>query len=109
MSERLPTALWVDAHLAAMTKNATPFYFVQKGNQASGLVLLKINGLKGHVKLLAQERDFIEDTLKWVNALDDEIVDEKQADQYIQRAIERDPDLWVLEIEDEALNNPFTD
>ncbi len=105
--DRLPTALWVDAHLSVMTRDAVPFYFIQKGNHASGLLLLKINGLKGQVRLLLQERDFMEDKLSWVPALEEEQVEEKKADEYIQRAISRDPDLWVLEIEDEGLVNPF--
>jgi hypothetical protein len=106
---RLPTALWVDAHLATLTRDAVPYYFIQKGNHSSGLLLLKLNGLKGQVRLLIQERDFMEDKLVWAAALDEETVEEKQADEYIERAIGRDPDLWVLEIEHEGLVNPFED
>jgi len=107
MSERLPTALWVDAHLAHLTTTGTFYYFIQKGNTASGLVLLKLNGLKGKVRVLVQERDFMEDKLVWVSAMDKETVEEREADAYIQRAIARDPDLWALEIEDEDMKNPF--
>lgn len=106
---RLPTGLWVEVHLNHLSAAATPYYFVQKGNHASGLVLLKLNGLKGRVRLLAQQRDFTENKLVWVNALDEETVEERAADDYIQRGIKRDPDLWVLEIEDEEMTNPFED
>ncbi len=104
---QLPTALLVEGHLTNLTAKGTFYYFIQKGNPSSGLLLLKLNGLNGDVRLLAQERDFIEDTLVWVNALDKEIVEEAKADAYIERAISRDPDLWVLEIEDTEMNNPF--
>lgn len=104
---QLPTALWVDAVLNTLTQRAVPYYFVQKGNHSSGLILLKLNGMKGQVKLLTLQRDFMEDTLIWVNALGEEMVEEKSADAYIQREVSRDPDLWVLEIEDETMNNPF--
>lgn len=104
---RLPTALWVEGVLTTLTQLAVPFYFVQKGNQASGLLLLKLNGLSGQVRLLAQQRDFVEDKLVWASALDQEMVEESAADAYIQRAVMRDPDLWVLEIEDETMTNPF--
>lgn len=107
MSDRLPTALWVDAHLEQLTKTGKFYYFIQKGNTSSGLVLLKLNGLQGRVRLLIQERDFMEYTLVWSAPMDEQIIEEKDADEYIKRAIERDPDLWALEIEDKKMNNPF--
>ena len=110
MSEgQLPTGLFMEVHLTHLTRDAVPFYFIQKGNYSSGLVLLKLNGLGGQVRLLMQQRDFTEDKLVWVNALDEEMVEEAQADAYIQRAIARDPDLWALEIENETMANPFED
>lgn len=105
--DRLPTALYVDAHLATLTQRGCFYYFLQKGNHGSGLVMLKLNGLKGLVKLITQERDFDTDEMGWINALDKEILEEPAADAYIQRAIQRDPDLWVIEIEDTDMQNPF--
>ena len=107
MSDRLPTALYVEAHLRNLTAQARFYHFIQKGNHSSGIVMLKLNSLSGTVKLITQERDFITDKMTWVNALDKETVDESEADAYIQRAISRDPDLWVIEIEGRDMQNPF--
>ena len=107
MSDRLPTALYVDAHLKVLTDRGIYFTFFQKGNASSGLILLKLNNLKGDLKLLAQERDFMTDQMSWISPLPEETLDEPTIDAYIQRAVSRDPDLWVIEIEDS--NNPFED
>ncbi|MCB9981643.1 MAG: DUF1491 family protein [Rhodospirillales bacterium] len=107
MFAQIPTALFVDGHLANLTAKAVPYYFIQKGNAASGLILVKITNMKGQARLLVQQRDFMHDCLVWTAALDEETVEERDADAYIERAVSRDPDLWVLEIEDETLANPF--
>ena len=107
MSDRLPTALYVDAHLKNLTDQAKYYHFIQKGNHSSGIIMLKLNNLEGKVKLILQERDFMTDQMTWVGALEQETVDESDADDYIQRAISRDPDLWVIEIEDRDMQNPF--
>ena len=70
------------------------------------MVLLKLNGLEKGCRLLTQQRD-LDGVLGWADATKDEILDEKKADDYIRRAIARDPDLWVIEIEDRAMANPF--
>jgi len=105
--DRLPTNLYVDAHLKTLTDKAVYYYFHQKGNPSSGLILVKLANLKGQAKLRIQERDFIEDKMIWVDALDKETLEEADVDAYIRRAIDRDPDLWVIEIEDTEMNNPF--
>ena len=38
--------------------------------------------------------------LGWLEALDGRLVPETEANAYIARQTERDPDLWVVEIED---------
>ena len=49
----------------------------------------------------------IDGALGWMHALDEEEVEENQIDAYIRRALDRDPDIWVIEIEDKTLTNPF--
>jgi hypothetical protein len=103
---RLPTALWVEAQLRPLNDNGIFYYITNKGNHASGVVMVKLNSLNGECALLIQQRDF-EGRLGWIHALGQETVEERKADEYIQRAISRDPDLWVIEIEDPERRNPF--
>lgn len=103
---RLPVHLWIEAQLKPLNDRGIFYYIQQRGEQNTGTVLLNINGLRGHCNLLIQQRD-LDGKLGWVHALRKEQVEERDADQYIQRAISRDPDLWVIEIEDQDMNNPF--
>lgn len=103
---RLPTAVWVEAVLANVTAQGLYYYIPNRGDQSTGLILLKLNALSGSCRLLTQQRNFDGD-LVWVNALPDEAPNEQDADAYIERAIKYDPDLWVIEIEDPEMVNPF--
>jgi len=49
--------------------------------------------------VLIQARD-MNGKLGWMAALKGELVEEAEADAYIERQVRNDPDLWVIEIED---------
>ena len=105
--DRLPTKLWVDAHLHQLARAGIPYYIHRTGNYASGIVLLKINGLGGNgCKLLQQQRN-LDGEMGWMALFKGEAVEENKADDYFRRAADRDRDLWVIEIEDRAMQNPF--
>jgi hypothetical protein len=104
--ERLPTELWVQAHLRRLSGEAIPAVLVRRGEAERGTVLLKLNLLDGGCRILTQARD-LEGRLGWLAALAGKLVPEAEADAYIARAVERDPDLWVIEIEDRSGRNPF--
>lgn len=103
---RLPVHLWIDAQLQPLAGRGIYYYIQQRGERNSGIILLKLNGLEGRCRLLVQQRGF-DGVLGWLDALGQEDVEERAADAYIQRAISRDPDLWVIEIEDRTMDNPF--
>lgn len=102
----LPVHLLIDATLQTLTERGVFYYILQRGEKSSGVILLKISDRAGRCTLITQQRD-LEGDLNWIAALAEEIVPEKEADTYIQRAVQRDPDLWVIEIEDPEMHNPF--
>lgn len=104
---RLPTALMVDAVLRQCDIDFIPYYVVQRGEYASGIVLAKFGAAQGQAALRIQQRDFDTGKLGWVNALGADLNEESQVDAYISRSIQRDPDLWVIEFETRDGVNPF--
>ena len=106
MSDALPVHIWIDAQLSTLNARGIFYYIHRRGEQNTGTILLKLNSLSGICKLIVQQRD-LDGNLGWVNALRKELVEETDADSYIARSISNDPDLWVIEIEDREMNNPF--
>lgn len=100
-SERLPTELWVRAHVRRYSLEGIPVVITKRGDRHRGMVILKINRLDDGCTVLAQTSD-LEGKLAWLAALDGNLVSELEADQYIERQVARDGDLWVVEVEDRA-------
>ena len=104
--DRLPTELWIRAHLRRLTVDAISAYVVRKGSPTGGTLLLKLNQLDLGCRILTQARD-LEGRLGWLAAKGGAFMPEAEADAYVARAVSRDPDLWVVEIEDRQGRHPF--
>ncbi len=104
----MPTALWVESHIAQCQSACIPVYVVNKGAHSGATVILKINGLGNGCHVLTQMRD-ADGELGWMHALggNNKDIAEFEIDAYIRRSIERDPDVWAIEIEDKNMKNPF--
>lgn len=104
--DRLPTHVWLEAKIRELAAAGTGVYVVNRGDRMDGVLLLKISDTRGQCRLLTQQRN-LDGVMGWADVLDRDVLEEKQADDYIGRALERDPDLWVVEIEDREMANPF--
>lgn len=103
---RLPTRLWVSAHLSRCNAEGVPAVLARRGDPTGGLVLLKLNRLAAGCRVLTQTRD-LEGRLAWWPAFEGRSVPEEEAEVYIERQVKRDPDLWVVEIEHPEGWHPF--
>ncbi len=98
--ERLPTWLWVDALIRRAQVAGASCFVLQKGDRSRGDVLVTVANLHGGARAyvprtsMEGERIFSDVRLQGVGE------DEASVNEYVRRARERDPDLWVLEIED---------
>ena len=97
--ERIPTDLWVRAHVKRYSLRGIPVAITRRGDKHRGSVIIKINRLESGCSVLTQTSDF-DGNAAWFAALDGQLVAEQEADAYIERQVERDGDLWVMEVED---------
>lgn len=105
MEPRLKTKIQVMAAVRLCDMQAVPITIARRGDDDAGTILLKLNQREKGFMVLAQTRTGGGD-LAWLRATGAEPVDEATADAYIARQVQRDPDLWVVEIEDRE-GRPF--
>ena len=103
---RLSTELWVGAHLRRCNDQGIFAAVLRKGDAWGGAVIVKLNLLDGTFKLLNQTRD-TDGKVAWLAVQQGALMREDEAGAYIDRQVKRDPDLWVVEIEDKQGRNPF--
>jgi GMP synthase (glutamine-hydrolysing) len=103
---RLKTEFWVQACVRRGDLDGTPVMVVRKGDPTSGAILIKRNRFALGCTVLVETRDAAGERA-WYPGTGPDPVDEAAADAYIERSRSRDPDLWVIEIEDRHGRLPF--
>jgi hypothetical protein len=96
---RLKTSIWVAALIRRYDMEGVPVAVARRGDADSGAVILKMNRREAGCLALVQAR-IAAGELVWMRATGETPVPESECDAYVAKAVSRDPDLWVVEIED---------
>lgn len=96
---KLKAELWIKAQIRICDRNSIPATITRRGDPTGGAILVKLNRFDAGCRVYTQVRD-ADYNPAWMCATGPEPVPEAEADAYVQRQIQRDYDLWVLEIED---------
>jgi hypothetical protein len=71
----------------------------RKGHEEGGAVFVKVNLLNGEAFVLAPAPSLGEERT-WLHATGPAPVADAEAEAYLARQVSRDPDCWVVEVED---------
>jgi hypothetical protein len=104
--DRLPTHVWVGAILRRCSTEGVPATVVHRGERMGGTVMVKVFQAGAGCRLMGQIRN-LDGRLGWYRAHKEELVPDPEADALVARAVSRDPDLWVVEVESRDGSNPF--
>lgn len=97
MSARLASGVWVAAYLARLRIAGLASYVVAKGDPTAGAVVVKIVQPGGRAKAMVRGFDLASGTRLWRVLAEGP---EPEVDALLQRERGRDPDLWLIDVED---------
>ena len=96
---RLRTDIWIQALLRRVYAAGAYGAIVQKGEEQAGAMLIKIAPLDGTAWVLSGLWS-PEGEREWMTITGPAPVPESEADALLKRQAARDPDIWIVEIED---------
>tara|TARA_R110002074_G_scaffold218750_3_gene389234 strand:+ start:1137 stop:1469 length:333 start_codon:yes stop_codon:yes gene_type:complete len=94
---RLTADFWVHAYLARLRLRDIPAFVVRRGDADAGAVMVKQSPLDGTASLYQRQFDLLSDKREWVRIAQGA---ERDIDELLARERGRDPDLWIIEVED---------
>lgn len=97
MPARLTADFWVRAYLARLAQAGIPAFVTAHGDETAGTVMVKLSTLDGRARLFQRAWDLHADRRSWIVFVEG---NEAEVDAAIARERGRDPDLWVIEVED---------
>ncbi|MFC7703115.1 DUF1491 family protein [Plastorhodobacter daqingensis] len=96
---RLTAGFWVQAYLARLRLATIPAYVTARGDETAGAVLVKVATLDGQARAWQRSFDPMTGARCWMVFAEGA---EEAVDAALARQRQRDPDLWLLELEDRA-------
>lgn len=99
---RIKAGIWVSAYLRRLNAMAVPAVVARRGDAEAGAIFIKVNTLDGSAQILrpaASGAEGAEDERLFAPAFSAPRSDQ-DAEAYLLRQREFDPDLWVVEVED---------
>ncbi len=105
MEPRIKPSIWIKALLRRLNMELIPAVIVRSGDPDGGAIYLKVNRFAHGCQVFSRSYGQGGERI-WAPATGEAPVDEQQADQYLSRQTNFDPDCWIMEIEDP--NSKFT-
>ncbi|MDO9525216.1 MAG: DUF1491 family protein [Gemmobacter sp.] len=97
MTPRLTADFWVHAYLNRLRLADIPAYVVARGDSTAGAVLVVCATLDGRARAMQRSFDLMTGARTWMPLAEGP---EAEVGALVARARARDPDLWVIELED---------
>ena len=105
---RLRAEFWIKAYIRCCTVAGAPAVVVRHGDDDAGAIFIKVNRLDGTCLLFSPAPAGLsgsESDRRWLACLSPDGVSDAEAESYLSREADFDPDLWIIEVEDRSGRN----
>lgn len=96
---KLKSGLWVQAQIRLCDQRCMPAMVRRRGDADAGVIVLVLDRLDGTADVFSQARG-MDGRLGWCRGAGAGPVAAADVNAYIQKQLQYDPDMWVLDIED---------
>ena len=100
---RLKAEIWVKAYLRRCNSQGADAVLVRRGDGDAGAIYIKVSRLDGTAVLYGPAPAGLDEARqdrRWQACLKGEAAFESDADAYLARQIDFDPDIWIVAVED---------
>ncbi|MHA1165026.1 MAG: DUF1491 family protein [Alphaproteobacteria bacterium] len=100
---RIKSEIWVMAYIRRCSFNGAPAVIARRGQGDGGAIYIKINTLDSQASIYGPAPaglDASSTERRWSLCSGEGAVSDAEADSYLQRQADFDPDIWVIEVED---------
>lgn len=102
-SMRIKSEIWVMAYIRRCSFNGAPAVIARRGQADGGAIFIRINMLDSHSSIYGPAPaglDASSTDRQWSLCGGEGVVSDAEADSYLERQAEFDPDIWIIEVED---------
>ena len=102
---RLKAEIWVKAYIRRCQVEGAAAVLQRRGDADAGAIYVKVSRLDGTALLFGPAPAGLEDAREqryWQPCLSEPRVSEADADTYLARQMDFDPDIWIVSVEDAA-------
>lgn len=100
---RLKSEIWVKAYLRRCAAAGVAAVLLRRGDADAGAIYIKVSRLDGTAALFGPApsgMDEAQEERRWQTCFEREPATEAEADAYLARQMEFDPDVWIVAVDD---------
>lgn len=100
---RLKSEIWVKAFIRRCAVEGAAAVVVRHGDNDAGAIFIKVSRLDGTCRVFGPAPAGLDDTAtdrRWTVRLGGDDKPDREAETYLAREAEFDPDIWIVELED---------